>query len=735
MKPKVLFFLSVTFLLLLGSASVAFAQSPPPVSFATAVNYPAGAYGYPWQVAVGDFNHDGKLDLVTANMVMYNVSVLLGNGDGTFQPMVNYSTDYGPNSIAVGDFNGDGNLDLATANGIGDVSVFLGNGDGTFQPAVNYPAGNYPQSIAVGDFNGDGKLDLVVTNNEGNNVSVLLGNGDGTFRLPVNSPAGAFPFGIAVADFNGDGNLDVVVTSAYNNFINVLLGNGDGTFQPPVTYYVESAPFSVAVGDFNGDGKLDLAVANVQSASVSVLLGNGDGTFQPAVGYATGTSPYSVAVGDFNGDGKLDLVTANDYATFGFVLLGNGDGTFQPAVSYTADSAPISIAVGDFNGDGKPDLAVANHESGDVSVLLNDTQPPIRELLIPSGGTNAYQFNNNLFNYKVTYPALLSPPTSPVYLAVWPVLISQTDLNARLAGQFPGATLVPYDRTGGYGVLFRAACQDSSGNPATCPHTTGANTFYTSWNSPTGQTISNPAFLMAEIAPVGTQTFTNIFTAYSQTRTDPTVSGRTAPSFSDFVVVQNIGGTPPTITIRTPVDGGVYALYQNVLADYDCGTSPVFRCLGTVPLNSPIDTSSVGSKTFEVNAIVSSGPSADKSVSYTVGYNTNGCLLYDPNRSVKQGAAFPIKLEVCDAAGNNLSSPSIVVHAVSVTMVSGGAPRAPEASGNANPGSDFRFDSTLGVGGGYIFNLKTTGLSSGTWNLNFTITGDPSTHSAMFRVK
>jgi hypothetical protein len=371
----------------------------------------------------------------------------------------------------------------------------------------------------------------------------------------------------------------------------------------------------------------------------------------------------------------------------------------------------------------------------------NPAYSPIPEPLKPEGGTNLYPFAvgnvANVFNYKVTYPALLNPPPAPVDLVLQPILISQTDLDALVAGTgFQGAQLVPYDETGGFGVLFRATCQDSSGNPVTCPLTTGPHDIKTSWNSPLGAPpITDPAFLMA---PVGTHNWTNIFTDLSETRYDPTGGGRTPPTWSDFVFVQGISGTPLVdITITTPPEGALYLLNDVVSAEFSCSpappTPPVVACLGDVPSGSNIDTSSVGSKTFTVNAPVTAGPAGVKTVDYQVVLAKNVCLLYDPNRSVKKGAAFPIKLEVCDVAGHNLSSPSIVVHAVSVTMVSTNAPGALEDSGNANPDFDFRFDSTLGVGGGYIFNLKTT--SSGTWNLNFTISGDPSTHSAKFGVK
>ena len=168
---------------------VASAQSPPPATF-----YAARAFEMGWNpgpVAVGDFNGDGKLDVVTASGAGSFLSVALGNGDGTFQPAVQYTLPSWASSIAVGDFNGDGKLDVAVLVAT-SVAVLLGNGDGTFQTAVSYGGGG--SSVAVGDFNGDGKLDLVVTNYNCPCVSVLLGNGNGTFQTAVNYTVGDGPY-------------------------------------------------------------------------------------------------------------------------------------------------------------------------------------------------------------------------------------------------------------------------------------------------------------------------------------------------------------------------------------------------------------------------------------------------------------------------------------------------------------------------------------------------------------
>ena len=317
-----------------GTSNIVFfpvANPTPPLFFGNAPGSPIGVGYSPVSVAVGDFNGDGKPDLAVVNYGSNYVTILLGNGDGTFTPSAYLYTGTDPIFAAVGDFNGDGKLDLAVANfGSYTVSIFLGNGDGTFNTVAQSPAtGIEPRSVAVGDFNGDGKLDLAVANEGSDTVTILLGNGDGTFTPTADSPAtGTYPYSVAVGDFNGDGKLDLAVANEGSDTVTILLGSGDGEFTPAASPATGSGPVSVAAGDFNGDGKLDLAVTNYYSDTVTILLGNGDGTFAPAASPGTGANPNSVAVGDFNGDGKLDLAVANYGSATVTILMGNGDGTF-----------------------------------------------------------------------------------------------------------------------------------------------------------------------------------------------------------------------------------------------------------------------------------------------------------------------------------------------------------------------------------------------------------------------
>jgi hypothetical protein len=331
----------------------------------------------PQAVAVADFNHDGKLDVAAAAYYTGQVAVMLGRGDGTFEPAVYYTIDSSLESVAwvaASDFRGDGNVDLAVADRLGqNISILLGNGDGTFQSPVQYPTTQFPTFVAVGDFNNDGKPDLIVA--DGQYVSVLLGNGDGTFQPPkdnsIFSPAGLIP--LAVGNFNHDGNLDAAVLGLGSLQLGILLGNGDGTFREGTKYAVGGFSNSIIVGDFNGDHKPDLAVTNGTGNQIYILLGKGDGTFQSEPPFFA-NGPGAINTADVNGDGKLDLLfiasLPNNPNQF-TVMLGNGDGTFQAPVYYPSFVMATNIGVGDFNGDHKPDVAIADWDGNAVGVLLN----------------------------------------------------------------------------------------------------------------------------------------------------------------------------------------------------------------------------------------------------------------------------------------------------------------------------------------------------------------------------
>jgi hypothetical protein len=348
----------------------------------------------PVRLVTSDFNGDGILDIATANEIGNTVTVMLGKGDGTFQSAVTYPAGGQPFSIAIGDFNSDGYLDLVVTNlcpgyptcSGATVSVLLGNGDGTFQSQVQYATGNGPDAVSIGDFNGDGKLDLAITSLTDSSVCIFLGNGDGTFQPYVEYPVGTItPNGVTTGDFNGDGVLDLALTTCCTEpgVIAVLQGNGDGTFQPPAFYDTAIGYLNaIQTADLNGDGKLDLIATGIgagsESGGVSVLLGNGDGTFQTHVDYLLNTAVDSVAIGDFNGDGIPDLAATHiNPAGQVSILLGNGEGTFGAAVNIPTGFDPAGVLAADFNGDGRLDIVTGNRDTT-ISVLL---QSPVVALV------------------------------------------------------------------------------------------------------------------------------------------------------------------------------------------------------------------------------------------------------------------------------------------------------------------------------------------------------------------
>jgi hypothetical protein len=365
-------FITISFLTLLCFAGSQFvlhvtggvlAAGVPSVSFATPVNYTVGSL--PFANAVADFNGDHIPDIAVVNENSNNVSVLLGNGDGTFQAAVNYTVGTSPSAITAVDLNHDGVPDLAVADELGQTIAVLINkadGTGTFNNAVLYSAGQAPRGIVAGDLRGIGIQDLVVANNLGNNVTVFLGNGDGTFKAGVNYPADVHPKSVALGLFNSDGILDIACANHDSNDVSILMGNGDGTFKAAVNYPVGLNPRHVIVADFNKDGKQDLVTANGGATTISLLYGNGDGTFQPKVDYTAGSSPRWLAVDDYNGDGFLDVATSNYNGGNVSVLMGTGSSTagseFGTPFTFNVGANPTGIVNGDFNGDGKPDLAV-----------------------------------------------------------------------------------------------------------------------------------------------------------------------------------------------------------------------------------------------------------------------------------------------------------------------------------------------------------------------------------------
>ena len=345
---------------------------------------------YPTDLTYADFNKDGKLDIATSNLHSNDVSILLGNGNGSFQTAVNFLVDTSPVAIKTSDFNNDNNTDIVTTNNNspGTISILLGNGKGGFVSVRNFAVGGFNQDVAVADFNNDGNADIISTNSF--SASILLGSGDGSFPTVNNAydTFSGYASGVAVADFNNDGIKDFAIVSNYQSssqnrgIAYIRLGNGDGSFKTSSNYGTVGAnPMKVAAADFNGDGKMDIVSADYSAQGITVLEGKGDGTFVSRNAYSVyGGKPWGIAIADINGDGKVDVATANYQSTSLSVFIGNGNLTMQQALTYSVSGHLQGITLADFNNDSRVDMLSSSVDSNSVSLLLN---------IIPSSSPSA----------------------------------------------------------------------------------------------------------------------------------------------------------------------------------------------------------------------------------------------------------------------------------------------------------------------------------------------------------
>jgi hypothetical protein len=344
-------------------------------------------------ITSADFDGDGDLDVATIRPLgssdsSFNPGTLtlyISDGMGVIEAIGAYGEKgVSPRSMAIGDFDGDGRPDVVIANGNsarGNASVFLNNSL-SFRREVPLQwtasgSGRISSSVVVADFNADGKSDVAVTSIDSSAVLIALGAGAGNFtNFKTFSSGGVSPAHAVAEDFNGDGKPDLAVANSADggNNVAILLGDGAGNFGVATAYAAGAIPSFIASGDFNSDNKIDLAVvAKGGAQNISILLGNGTGGFVASTLISSGgTTPGNLVAVDFNGDGKLDIGVVNNQEGNVAVLLGNGAGNFNLSTSPgTGFTSPSFIAAPDLNGDGKPEMVIGHESSRAISVLLN----------------------------------------------------------------------------------------------------------------------------------------------------------------------------------------------------------------------------------------------------------------------------------------------------------------------------------------------------------------------------
>lgn len=375
-----------------------------------------------------DFNNDGWMDLGIINEVSADVRVFVNTADGTgnyydfLTPPAPVNTQASPNE--PGDFNNDGNTDLVVGNiDTASLSVLLGNGDGTFDAPPQISVGPYPRGVAVLDADGDGDMDIANTNSGGvnGNLSLLLNNGDGTFAEPVYFDGqGQQEWAMATADMNEDGIMDLVVgTQSYASpQILVHLGNGDGSFTFLAAYPAGGPVWMINTGDLNGDGHDDVATANSGGNSGSILLNDGAGHLSTPLVTPTDSLVLSTRIGDVDGDGDLDWVLSSYFGDWR-MFINDGAGNFSAGPSFPSSAAASCAVLLDFDNDGDLDLALIDEIADEVVLMKNVGEPgppPITPTpsVMPTGTSTATATPTAVFTSTPTAAPTATPTAVPL---------------------------------------------------------------------------------------------------------------------------------------------------------------------------------------------------------------------------------------------------------------------------------------------------------------------------------
>lgn len=721
-------------------------------------------------VNVADFNKDQKLDLAVVVESSKTIHVMFGDGTGNFPTSTQLSVGQWTFAAVVNDFNGDGNPDIAaTSFGEGVVYVYLGNGAGGFSGPYVSAAGQEPLNFIAADINGDGKADLAVIG-QAQNVSILSGDGTGNFTLLNQFTGGGNVYGIASADLDEDGAIDLVLSNNATHGIAVFYGLGNGGFtQGPSILLGGGEPSWPTIADFNGDGNLDIVATDdnrqfgVFGSQVIVMLATGSRQFSKVTSSPGWSSNDILRVADLNGDQKLDIVTGSGLGTqdqgFLDVRLGNGDGTFGQELSFSSRPNPIDQAVGDFDGDGRPDLISGNYFDSSVSIFVNDgigdRIPPLLvapDVTVAADGPAGTAVTFPIFYSDVSQATVTCsiPSGSTFPIGSTPVTCVATDScgnssNASFAVNVidtpPNFSLPPYittDATSSSGaqVTYFASADDAVSGPlpVQCTPTSGS-TF------PIGTTtVTCSATDGAN--NTGTATF-NVFVVNADHLFTPpdesyvTIQPANGPTIT-FVYVEGAG-----VTTVTPIDAATigttpagFALSSGIA--YQISTTATFhddvQLDFTVP--GPIaeadfnnlsilhnhngtleDVTVARSYDVQTQSGVISAITNSFSPFYLVKrVGLRPAALFDQTKANKVGSTIPIKLQMVNDAGTNVSASALPLKARNLVWLGSNTTSTVIDAGNANPDLNFRYDSGLR---GYIFNLKTTGLKAGSYALSF----------------